>query len=159
FPNAPYSVDFGGGAVGFSWSLGRPGVTSSESVTEPNQSAEERLQAFIDLLMTETGTEPGRIVLGGFSQGCGLTLPLGLRRPELFAGLAVLSGAFREEESLKQELPLERSQPIFVAQGRYDPMVGLERGQATRDFLLAAGYRPEYHEYDMAHEITNEEID
>src|SRR5881398_753690 len=51
FPNAPYPVDFGGGAVGYSWALGRPGVITPESVTEPNQGAEERLDEFLKEVM------------------------------------------------------------------------------------------------------------
>jgi phospholipase/carboxylesterase len=159
FPNAPYPVDFGSGAVGYSWSLNRPGVSPADSVTEPNRSAEERLELFLNELVDTAGAEPGNIVLGGFSQGGGLTLRFGLPRPQTFAGLAVLSGAFREEEGLRTALPAARNQPVFIGQGRYDPMVTLERGQATREFLAAAGYAPEYHEYDMAHEISDSEIE
>jgi len=159
FPNAPYPVDFGGGAVGYSWTLGRPGVIEPESITAPNQSAEERLAAFLEEQIASNDIDSGRVVLAGFSQGGGLTLRFGLPRPDKFAGLAVLSGAFREDEAIRTALPEARTQPIFIGQGRYDPLVSLERGQATLDFLKSAGYAPDYHEYDMAHEISDAELD
>ena len=63
------------------------------------------------------------------------------------------------EQSALATLPEARTLPVFIGQGRYDRMVTLERGEATRDFLAAAGYAPEYHEYDMAHEISDAEIE
>jgi phospholipase/carboxylesterase len=159
-PNAPYAVDLGGGAVGFSWSRGRPGLPDlAEGGPAPSgPSAEERLAAFFDEVRREARTEPGRVVLAGFSQGGGLALRFGLPRPDDFAGVAVLSGAFRGSDDVRATLPERRDMPIFMAHGLYDPMVTVQRGQETRAFLEEAGYRPEYHEYEMAHEISEEVI-
>ena len=41
---------------------------------------------------TESGIEPGRIVLGGFSQGATMSLLTGLSGERKLAGLAILSG-------------------------------------------------------------------
>jgi phospholipase/carboxylesterase len=156
FPNAPYPIDLGGGAVGFSWSTGRPGMPD---LAEPGgPTAEERLTTFFDEVVRETGAVPGRTLLAGFSQGGGLTLRFGLPRPADFAGLAVLSGAFREPEGFRDQLPPDRDMPIFVAHGALDPMVTLQRGRDTKAFLEDAGYKPDYHEYEMAHEISEEVI-
>jgi phospholipase/carboxylesterase len=156
YPNAPFAVDLGGGgAVGYSWSRNRPGIVAPEPA-EAEPTAEERLDATIQEIVDLTGAQPGRVVLGGFSQGGGLTLRFGLLRPEMFTGLAVLSGSFQGAEELVEQLPAQKTQPVFVAHGLYDPMIGIERGRATRSFLDDVGYVTEYHEYPMAHEISEE---
>lgn len=154
FPNAPFAVDLGGG-VGYSWSLARPGMPPP-----PNEGSqpEERLAGFIEEVMADTGATSGKVVLGGFSQGGGMTLRFGLPRPDLFRGLVVLSGAFRDTPALRESLPPARTQPLFVAHGTFDPMLPVERGRATKAFLEELGYAPEYHEYEMAHEISEEVI-
>jgi phospholipase/carboxylesterase len=154
FPNAPYAIDLGG-AVGYSWSMGRPGTPPPP---EEGSKPDERLAGFLEEVMEQVGAEPGRVLLGGFSQGGGMTLRYGLPRPDVFRGLVVLSGAFRDSSELRDGLPPERDQPIFVAHGTYDPMVPVDRGRATKAFLEELGYAPEYHEYDMAHEISEEVI-
>ena len=57
---------------------------------------------------------------------------------------------------MRERLPEERAQPIFIAHGLRD---NIERAQSSRDFLAAEGYAPTYNEYDMAHEISREVID
>jgi len=163
FPNAPYAVDFGGGATGYSWSRGRPGAPSAPA---DGPSPEDLVSAFLDDVMERTGAAPGQVLLGGFSQGAGLALRFGLPRRDVFAGLVVLSGAFRPSDDIERLLPADpstglragRTQPIFIAHGLFDPMVPIERGRATRAFLESMGYRPDYHEYEMAHEISEELI-
>lgn len=154
FPNAPYSVDLGG-AVGYSWSMGRPGMPAPP---EEGSKPEELLASFVAEVMAETGAEPGKVVLGGFSQGGGMTLRFGLPRAVLFKGLIVLSGAFRDTPELRDSLPTERSQPIFLGHGTMDQMVPVDRGRTTKAFLEELGYSPEYHEYEMGHEISEEVI-
>lgn len=153
-PNAPYNVDLGGG-VGYSWSTGRPGMPD---LAEPGPSTEERLEAFFLEVTKEAHTRPGNAMLAGFSQGGGLTLRFGLMRPDAFAGLVVLSGAFRGDDSVREQLPPKRDVRIFIAHGTQDPMVTVQRGKDTIAFLESAGYAPEYHEYEMAHEISEDVI-
>jgi phospholipase/carboxylesterase len=155
FPNAPYRVDLGPEAAGYSWALGRPGV---EAPPQPGPSVEDLLTSFMDELRQTTCARDGAIVLGGFSQGGGLSLRYGLPRPDVFAGIAVLSGFFRDADEIKAGLPQERNQAVFVVHGRQDPIVDIELGRQTHAFLKDAGYQPDYHEYDMAHQITPEVI-
>ncbi|MPZ48296.1 MAG: hypothetical protein GEU75_03115 [Dehalococcoidia bacterium] len=156
FPNAPYRVDLGYGQMGYSWALGRPGV---EPGLPDAPSIEEMLDGLMADLSRRAGAEPGRMALGGFSQGGGLTLRYGLPRPETFAGLAVLSGFFRDADLVRPLLPEARTQPVFIAHGTADQMVGGEAGLTTKAFLEQMGYSPEYHEYEMGHQISAEEID
>jgi phospholipase/carboxylesterase len=100
-----------------------------------------------------------RIVLMGFSQGCAMTLMTGLRHRERLAGLVGLSGYL----PLADTTAAERSDanalvPIFMAHGRDDPMIGLDRAIASRDALRGLGYAVDWHEYPMAHSVCMEEI-
>jgi phospholipase/carboxylesterase len=152
FPNAPYGL---AGMGGFSWSAERPGAVQPPG---PERSVEERLEALTAELTDRTGAKAGGIVLGGFSQGAGLSLTHGLLRPETFAGLIVLSGFFRNADEVRPRLPESRSQAIFLVHGRQDQVVPIEQGRATRDFLEGAGYAPEYHEYSMGHAVMPDVI-
>ncbi len=155
FPNAPFVMDFGGGQFGFSWSLNAPGAPPVQS---DGPSTEDLLEGFLAEVRGKTRAEPGRVLIGGFSQGGGLALRYALPRPDLFAGIAVLSGAFRDSQDFRGRLPPRRDQPLFVAHGTMDPMVPIDRGRATRSVLEELGYAPAYREYEMAHEISEEEL-
>jgi len=105
------------------------------------------------------GVSPSRIVLAGFSQGCAMALLTGLRHGERLAGIVGLSGYL----PLADTTPTERSAanqatPIFLAHGRFDPMIVLPRAVATRDTLRALGYSVQWHEYPMEHSVCLPEI-
>jgi phospholipase/carboxylesterase len=151
FPNAPYEVNLGFGGTGYSWSAERPGVQPSAETRD----IETLLDATLMELVAATGVAPGRIGLGGFSQGAGLTLRHGLLRPDIFSALTVLSGFFRDADTVKPLLPRQRTQPVFLVHGRQDQMIPLAQAHETKQFLEDAGYPVEYHEYDMPHTITD----
>lgn len=147
-PNAPIPFDIGLGMVGYGWHPRR-----DEATAEDYQRAERLLNGFLDEVIEKLEATPGQVVLLGFSQGGGMTYRCGLSRPETFAGLVALSASLPDPEELQDRLPSQRTQPIFIAHGRSDPLVSMDTARATRKFLEEAGYHPAYHEYDMAHEI------
>ncbi len=108
----------------------------------------------------ERGIKPEYIVLAGFSQGCAMTLQTGLRYPQKLAGLMCLSGYL----PLADKIATERSNvnqhtPIFMAHGRGDGVVVIDRAEASRDLLQGLGYDIEWHEYLMPHSVCAEELD
>lgn len=105
------------------------------------------------------GIAANRIVLAGFSQGCAMTLMTGLRYPERLAGLAGMSGYLPLAASTATERSdANRDVPIFLAHGTQDSIVVPQRGQASRDALVALGHDVEWHEYPMEHSVCPEEI-
>lgn len=107
----------------------------------------------------ERGIAAKRIVLAGFSQGCAMTLMTGLRYPERLAGLAGMSGYLPLAAGTAAERSeANRDVPIFLAHGTADPVVALERGNASREALLALGHTVEWHDYPMEHSVCPEEI-
>ena len=121
-----------------------------------------RAATWIDELIArevERGVPPGRIVLGGFSQGGALALFTGLRYPEALAGVICMSAYLPLAETLDAEASAaNRGVPIFGAHGTADPLVGVELGRRSRDRLLEAGYTVDWREYPMEHQICSEEL-
>ena len=121
-----------------------------------------RAAAWIDELIAreaERGVPPGRVVLGGFSQGGAMSLFTGLRYGKALAGVICMSGYLLLAETLAAEASAaNRSVPIFMAHGTADPMVGIERGRESRDRLVEAGYAVDWREYPMEHQICGEEL-
>jgi len=147
-PNAPIPFDLGLGMSGYGWHPPR-----GQATAEDFRQAESLLAGFFEEVFHQLKATPGRIALLGFSQGGGMTYRCGLGHPETFAGLVALSASLPDPEVLGPRLPARRDQPIFIAHGRSDPMVALDTARATRTFLEGEGYQPDYHEYDMGHEI------
>ena len=147
-PNAPIPFDLGGGQVGYGWIPPR-GQATAEDIRQ----AEGLLGGFFDEILAKFQISSGQALLMGFSQGGGMTYRCGLGRPEVFAGLVALSASLPAPDELRGRLPQKREQPIFIAHGRADPMVSMESARNTRKFLEEEGYSPDYHEYDMGHEI------
>jgi phospholipase/carboxylesterase len=83
------------------------------------------VQALIDREVAR-GVPAKRIVLGGFSQGCAITLGAGLRHHESLAGLAALSGYMPLAGTTAAERHAANAHtPVFQVHGRND-------GEATR---------------------------
>jgi phospholipase/carboxylesterase len=107
----------------------------------------------------ERGIPSDRIVLAGFSQGCAMSLLAGVRHGERLAGIAGLSGYLPiADKTAAERSPANEATPIFLAHGTHDEVVALERGEASRDALLALGYPVEWHEYLMGHSVSPLEI-
>lgn len=108
----------------------------------------------------ERGVPASRIVLAGFSQGCAMALQTGLRHPEKLAGLLCLSGYVPLADKLAEERSTaNQDTPIFMAHGRGDGVIAIERAESSRDLLLSLGYQVEWHEYFMQHSVCLEEIE
>ena len=150
-PNGPLRVRIAPNQIGFAWTP--PGGAGAE---EYAWRSEELLAALFDEVLERYRVPPGRAVLAGFSQGGGMTYRCGLGRPEVFAGLVALSSILPDLDVLRERLPPERTQQVFIAHGLLDDLVTVDQAQQARAFLEEAGYHPAYHEYPMAHEISPE---
>jgi len=98
-----------------------------------------------------------QITLGGFSQGCLMSLEVGLRYPHRLAGIVGISGYVCSPEKLIGELaPVAFKQRILLTHGTLDPLIpfSLVRGQVN--LLQGAGLHVEWHEFLKAHTIAGE---
>jgi len=119
-------------------------------------------QRIDDLIAREIarGIPAERIVLAGFSQGCAMALQTGLRYPQRLAGLMCLSGYLPLADTITDERhAANQDTAIFMAHGRGDGVVLINRAEASRDLLQQLGYHVEWHEYMMQHSVCAEEVD
>lgn len=105
------------------------------------------------------GIPSDRIVLGGFSQGCAMALLTGLRQTEPLAGIVALSGYLPLAAKSAAEITAGgRATSIFMAHGRVDPVIPMERSMASREALRALGCNVEWHDYSMPHSVCAQEV-
>ncbi len=118
-----------------------------------------QVQTLIDREVAR-GVTARRIVLGGFSQGCAMTLLAGLRYPQRLAGLLGMSGYLPLAASTAADRHAANADvPVFLAHGQRDGVIGLDRAVASRDALAKLDYRVDWHEYPMEHSVCMEEVE
>jgi phospholipase/carboxylesterase len=159
FPHAPVlPVTLNGGYVMPAWYDLQDGDFGARADLAGVRASQARVEA---LLAREyaRGVRPGRVVLGGFSQGGVIALHAGLRHAQPLAGIVALSTYLVGAEALRQETaPANRAVPVFMAHGTADDVVLPAWGEAARDALFGAGHPVEWHAYPMGHEAAPAEI-
>jgi phospholipase/carboxylesterase len=101
------------------------------------------------------------ITLGGFSQGCLMSVETGLHYPHRLAGIVGISGWVFEIEKLLRDLtPVARSQRLFLSHGHFDPLLPFAEAKTQAQQLKAAGLDVIWREYPKEHTVHGvEEID
>jgi len=153
FPNAPVPVAINPTVSGFSWTR-YPGTLDENELRD----RQGLIVELIEDITSQYQVNPGKVILGGFSQGALLTYIDGLTNPDKFAGLICLSG-IEIDQNIISSLPHEhRSQQLFIAHGINDPVVSINSARRTRDILEKANYSINYNEYPIGHSISQEVI-
>jgi len=159
FPSAPsIAVTVNGGYVMPAWyDITERDINAREDLAGIHKSA----IAISELIEREAsrGIAYEKIVLAGFSQGCAMSLQVGLRFPHTLAGIMALSGYL----PLANSLALERSEansktPILMAHGVWDAVITLERAEASADILEKLGYQVDWNTYPMEHSLHPDEL-
>ena len=159
FPHAPViPVTINGGYAMRAWY----DILAADLVQREDETGLRRSVASIEALIEREksrGIASHRIGLAGFSQGCAMALLTGLRHGERLGGIAGLSGYLPLATTTAAERhPENQGTPVFLAHGRMDPVVALARATASRDALIALGWKVQWHDYPMAHSVCQEEI-
>jgi phospholipase/carboxylesterase len=95
--------------------------------------------------------------LFGFSQGCLMTIDVGLRYPQRFAGLVGISGYVHEPELLLEEgSPVALEQHLLITHGLVDPLIPFAEVREQINLLKAEGMHIEWHEFAKAHTIAGQ---
>jgi phospholipase/carboxylesterase len=123
------------------------------------EASRQNLIAFLEDALIRYDLEPSQVFLMGFSQGAIIGASVALTRPDLMAGLVMMSGRILPE--IKPHLaPIDELEDlsVLVAHGVHDNKLPIRHGHASRDLLSSFGVNLTYHEYDMTHEITQPEV-
>jgi len=175
FPTAPLALP---GAL-FEWFRFDNGNLGQETAK-----ARQILFKLLANLAERYKTPASRTFLWGFSQGSMMTLDAGLRyrdgQGQRLAGLGALSGFlvadspfsqsnfmipgryFNQDQGDLKEVVAEAVAdqiPVFMGHGTYDPVVPVQAGRVSRDYLQAAGLKLEYYEFAGAHQLILPEIE
>lgn len=112
------------------------------------------LSAWVDDVTAEAGVPPGRLVLGGFSQGAVMSYALGLaaERPRPAAILA-FSGFVPTVQGFEPDLASRAGLPVSIAHGTFDPIIHVEFDRRARDLLAEGGLDVAYVEEPIPHTI------
>ena len=155
-PRAPIVMPFGG----FEWFelfIGNGGEISVN--VRHFLKSREQISEFIGELVAEYNLDAQRIYLCGFSQGAIMSLSAALSEPEKFAGVVAMSGrAMPEMLPDNNNFDTLKDFPTLVTHGIYDPVLPIEHGRASKEFLSRLPIDLEYKEYEMAHEISPESL-
>jgi phospholipase/carboxylesterase len=139
---------------GFEW-YRAPGSLGARA--EYFEEALRTLERFVDEIVTAYPVDPRRLYLFGFSQGSFMAYALALTQPQKVAGLMAHSGAL-PMQTISAARPVDmnvlRGKPVLVAHGTQDRTIPVARAREARDLLTTAGAALEYHEYPIAHHVS-----
>lgn len=124
------------------------------------QEAEQSRQLiikFIDELKAAYSVDVNKIYLCGFSQGGIMSYSVGLTRPDLVHGIAVMSGRLLDEVKplIAQKDKLKKLH-VFVSHGVNDPVLNIPYARTAVAYLKTLGIQPAYKEYPEVHTISRE---
>jgi phospholipase/carboxylesterase len=152
-PRAPLALP---GSPGYHWYLvPRVGYPDPETF----HAARGALAELHDRLWDETGIEPARTVLGGFSMGTVMSyaMALGADRPPV-AGVLAFSGFIPIVDGWDAQLDDRRGTRAFLSHGRADPVMEVGFARRARALLEAGGLEVEYREFDGGHQIDRADL-
>jgi len=106
----------------------------------------------------DAGFPTEQSVLFGFSQGCLMTMEMGLHYPHRFAGLVGVSGYTHEPEAALRKLsPCAKEQRFLLTHGTRDPLIPIGPVRAQVALLKTAGLDIEWHEFAKEHTIEGQQ--
>ncbi|KAI9295855.1 Phospholipase/carboxylesterase [Neoconidiobolus thromboides FSU 785] len=161
FPNAPNQpVTLNGGMSMPSWY----DITSLSDLEEHQDKAGmlASVQKVNKLIQNEIdiGINPNRIVIGGFSQGCVVSLLTALTSEYQFAGVVSFSGYLPiVKQVFNMATDSSKKAPILWCHGEQDEVVNYKYGLLSKEALTKNKYNVEFHSFpNMGHSACQEEI-
>jgi phospholipase/carboxylesterase len=159
FPHAPMrAVSINNGAVMRAWY----DIVSMELDKRADEVGLRESMAELDALINrerDRGVPLSRIILAGFSQGGAVVLAHMLRQKTPVAGVMALSTYLPLGAKNMEELSdVAKNIPVFMAHGKFDPVVPLGLGEYSRQQLQQLGFTVQFKSYPMQHSVCPEEI-
>lgn len=148
---APFPLEWGGYKWYDFYDAGKPDPVQFRESTD-------RLLQFIHDALGSYPIDHRHLYLLGFSMGTVMALAMALSQPSLFRGVIANSGYLAEETHLTYRWNEIGGKSFYVAHGVYDELIPVQASRIIRSKLEDAGARVEYHEYPMAHEISEQSL-
>ena len=93
----------------------------------------------------------------GFSQGCMMSVEIGMRYPHKLAGIIGISGWAHEPDNLlADQAPTAKDQKFLITHGTMDPMVPFSMAKDRFEQLSKGGIDIDWHSFPKEHTIHGE---
>jgi len=112
-------------------------------ILEESFNAEKKLSQFIEEVKNQFSLDNNKICLSGFSQGCMMSINLGLTLDQEFACIIGFSGKIINQDNLK--LRKKISTKTFLIHGDSDQVVSANYMLEAKDFLIRNNVEVETH--------------
>ncbi len=112
-------------------------------ILEQSIQAEKKLSLFIDEIKNKFNLENNKICLSGFSQGCMMSINLGLTSDKEFSCIVGFSGKIIDEENLKSRIKV--STKTLLVHGDSDQVVQPSFMLEAKDFFIRNNIEIETH--------------
>ena len=112
-------------------------------ILEQSIQAEKKLNLFIDEIKNEFNLENNKICLSGFSQGCMMSINLGLTSDKEFSCIVGFSGKIINEENLKSRIKVPTN--TLLVHGDSDQVVQPSFMLEAKDFFIRNKIKIETH--------------
>lgn len=134
-PNAPETCSLN--PHGFQWF--DLSIDKEEAILEKSLEAEKKLTLFLDQVADNFKLEPKNLALVGFSQGCMLSLQVGLKNKKQISCIIGYSGKIISKEYLSTNI---NSKPkIFLIHGEKDTLVPPTHLLEAKEYLTNHGIK------------------
>jgi phospholipase/carboxylesterase len=117
-----------------------------------------KLDTFLAELPGILGHDPGRVVLGGFSQGGTVSLAYALSHPGAVAAALNFSGFLAASVEVDESGSSPPPTPIFWGHGIGDPAIPIALAERGRSRLRRAGADLLTRDYSIGHWIVEQEV-
>ena len=126
-----------------------------EQVLSKSLVAESKLNKLIDEVKDKNNLLANQIVIGGFSQGCMISLQTGIKRKDTINSIVGYSGRIIDTEHLGKNIA---SQPnVILMHGDIDQIVPVNSLLEAKDFFIKNNYQVESHIFkNCEHRIPTE---
>ena len=108
-------------------------------ILDQSNKAEKKIQKFIEEIKREFNLKNNQICLSGFSQGCMISLNVGLTSEEKFSCIVGFSGKIIDQNNLK--LRIKNSTDTLLIHGDSDQVVPPTYLLEAKDFLIRNNIR------------------
>jgi phospholipase/carboxylesterase len=152
---APHTM----GVDSFAWF--EVNFTPQGPVIQPEQAeaSRNRMITFLNEAVAAYGADPQQVYLMGFSQGAIMSASVALTRPELVAGVVLMSGRILPQiEPLVAAPEKLKGLPVLVVHGTSDGVLPINNGRDSQKRLSALPVDLLYREYPMGHEVSRESL-
>ncbi|HIF61607.1 MAG TPA: alpha/beta fold hydrolase [Candidatus Pelagibacter sp.] len=112
---------------------------NEEIILEKSLKAEEKLNTFLDQVLDDLQLSPSNLALVGFSQGCMMSIQVGLKKKEKINSLIGYSGKIINKKNLSNNI---NSKPkIFLMHGDNDTIVSPVHLLEAKEYLTRHGMK------------------